>query len=62
MASPEQLRDPKETTVIAELSGFKKDDIIGDISCGEQSSRGSARHGLDHDINNLEQEFMQKHA
>ena len=57
-ASPEQLRDQKETTVIAELSGFKKDDIIGNIDLDEQSSKGSAKHDLDHNIDNLEQEFM----
>ena len=60
--SPEQQNNLQETTVIAELSGFKKDDIIGNLSGGEQSSKPSARHDLDHDITNLEQEFMRQHG
>ena len=48
--------------MIAELSGFKKDDLIGGLSGGEQSSKPSARHDLDHDIKNLEQEFMRQHG
>ena len=60
--SPEQQNNLQETTVIAELSGFKKDDLIGGLSGGDQSSRPSARHDLDHDIKNLEQEFMRQHG
>ena len=52
----------QETTVIAELSGYKKDDIIGLLSSTKGSQKGSPRPNLDSDIINLENEFMKQHG
>ena len=63
-ASPEQYHDLQETTVIAELSGYKKDDLIGNLSgsSAKGSQKLSPSPDLDHDITNLENEFMRKHG
>ena len=62
--SPEQYHDLQETTVIAELSGYKKSDILGNLSgsSANGSQKLSPRPDLDHDITNLENEFMRKHG
>ena len=50
--------------MIAELSGYKKDDVLGNLSSSsvKGSHKLSPRPDLDHDIETLENEFMRKHG